>query len=435
MSDSPINWFRSAAPYINTHRGCTFVIEFGGEAVADPDFSALIDDIALLHSLGVRLVLVYGARPQIEQRLTDRGGESAYVNDLRVTDEAALDAVMEAVGMVRVQIETVLSRGLVNTPMAGSRIRAVSGNFVTARPVGVIDGVDLGHTGLVRKIDPAAIRSLLDAGHIVLLGPLGYSATGEAFNLRAEDVAKNAAMALNADKLIFMLEAAALRDDDGEPLRELHTDEALQRLQAGDDMPLPMRNDIRAAVEACNEGVKRVHLISRKQDGALLQELYTRDGIGTLITAGRYEDLRPADIQDVGGVLELIAPLEQSGVLVRRSREQLELEIGNFIVIERDGMIVGCAALYPYPDERVGELACLVVHSDYAGQGRGEALLAQIEDRARRLDLERLVVLTTRTLHWFRERGFNPAKPESLPVKRRRLYNYQRNSRVLRKEL
>lgn len=435
MSSPHIHWFRDAAPYINAHRGATFVIEFGGEAVADRGFANLINDIALLNSLGVRLVLVYGARPQIEQRLKRQGVDSRYVQGLRMTDAKALTAVKEAAGMVRVEIEAQLSRGLVNTPMAGSRIRVASGNFVTAKPVGIIDGVDLGHTGEVRRIEQGAVRALLDAGNIVLLAPLGYSATGEVFNLRAEDVAKAVAVALNADKLIFMMEGPTLRGAGGEPLRELHTAEALALLRRRRKMPEALRHDIESAVDACGEGVHRVHLLSRGVDGALLQELYTRDGIGTLITAGRYEDLRRATIQDVGGILQLISPLEESGALARRSREQLELEINNFVVIERDGMIVGCAALYPYEKEQTGELACLVVHPDYGDQGRGEQLLSLLEEEAARRGLKTLFVLTTRTLHWFREHGFQNAPLEKLPIRKRRLYNYQRNSRVMIKTL
>lgn len=434
-SSPNIQWFRDAAPYINAHRGCTFVIEFGGEAILDAKFDELINDIALLHSLGVKLVLVHGARPQIEQRLKQHGITPRYSNGLRITDQDSLPMVKEAAGIARLEIEACLTRSLVNTPMSGSRIRVASGNLVTARPYGVQEGVDYGYTGIVRRIEQAAVRGLLEAGNIVLLTPIGYSATGEVFNLRAEDVAAATAVALNADKLIFMMEYAPLRDAGANNLRELHTSDAQAMLGKRKKLPGQVQHDLQSAIDACHQGVKRVHLITRKQNGALLQELFTRDGVGTLITAGRYEDLRPASIADVGGILQLISPLEASGHLVRRSREQLELEIDNFIVIERDGMIVGCAALYPYKKEKVGEVACLVVHPDYGGKGRGTELLAMLELHALQAKLKNLFALTTHSPHWFQEHGFKAAKLESLPVKKRELYNYQRNSRVLIKKL
>jgi amino-acid N-acetyltransferase len=430
-----IQWFRDAAPYINAHRGCTFVIEFGGEAILDDQFDELISDITLLHNLGVKLVLVHGARPQIEQRLKEQGIKSNYANGLRITDQPALALVKEAVGVARIEVEAQLTRSLINTPMAGNRIRVASGNLVAAKPYGVRDGIDYCYTGAVRRIEQAAIKSLLDADNIVLLTPLGYSATGETFNLRAEDVAAAASVALNADKLIFMMEAEPLRDGKSNAIRELHTSDAQALLMRRKKLPQAVQLDLQSAIDACHQGVKRVHMITRKQSGALLQELYTRDGIGTLITAGRYEDLRPATIADVGGILQLISPLETSGHLVRRSREQLELEIDNFTVIERDGMIVGCSALYPYKEEKVGEVACLVVHPDYSGQARGSELLAKLEQQAMQYGLTRLFALTTHSLHWFREHGYQSAQLDSLPVKKREMYNYQRNSKVFIKVL
>ncbi|HHO67668.1 MAG TPA: amino-acid N-acetyltransferase [Gammaproteobacteria bacterium] len=424
---------RQAAPYIHAHRDATFVIMFGGESV-DERFSNLIHDLALLYSLGIRLVLVHGARPQIEQRLRKAGAQIRYVNDLRVTDDAALACVKDAVGSLRVEIEARLSMGLVNTPMAGARIRVASGNFVTARPLGVRDGVDHLHTGQVRRVDADGIRQELQARRIVLLSPLGYSPTGEVFNLSAGEVAAAAAVALHADKLVLLTAEPGLRDGRRRLVRQLSLAEAEQvlgsRRRIGDDL----RRHLELAVSGCRRGVKRAHLIDRHIDGGLLQELFTRDGVGTLISAERYEDLQPAGIDDVGGILELIEPLEAQGVLVKRSREHLEMEIGHFLVVKRDGMILACAALYPYPG-KVAELACLAVHPDYRGQGRGDSLLAAVEQRARQAGVRRLFVLTTQAAHWFRERGFRPGDLADLPVKRRALYNYQRNSKVFIKEL
>lgn len=436
-NDDPgfVHWFRSTSPYVHAHRGRTFVIMVSGEAVADPGFGNIVHDLAILNSLGVRVVLVYGARPQIEQRLRERGAALEYVNGLRVTNDEALVCVKEAAGTVRVEIEALLSMGLANTPMSGARIRAASGNFVTARPLGVRNGVDYCHTGEVRRIDSAAVGQRLDEGDIVLLSPLGYSPTGEVFNLSAEEVATAAAITLHADKLLFLVEGKGVLDGRRRLLQQLGPDEAEALLRGRRRLPDEIASHLAAAVRACRQGVHRAHLVDRSVDGALLRELFTRDGIGTMITAHRYEQMRRATIDDVGGVLELIKPLEDDGVLVRRSRELLEMEIDHFTVIDRDGMVIGCAALYPFAEEGVGELACLAVHHDYRGGGRGDTLLSHLENQARSLGIGSLFVLTTRTAHWFRERGFAPADIARLPVKRRAMYNYQRNSKVFVKTL
>ncbi|HEY3488469.1 MAG TPA: amino-acid N-acetyltransferase [Gammaproteobacteria bacterium] len=428
-----IHWFRNAAPYINAHRGRTFVLGFGGEIAADARFADLVHDFALLQSLGVKLVLVHGARPQIDAALQQRGVKTAFARDLRITDAAALPVVQETVGRMRIDIEARLSMGLFNTPMSGSQIRVTSGNFVAAKPVGIHEGIDFGHTGEIRKIDHGAIRALLDSGHIVLLSPLGYSPTGEVFNLCAEDIATATAGALNADKLILMVSGESPTDGDKKVLRQLSPAAAEKLLAGGKQLTESLRRNLHSALAACRQGVNRVHLISHDLDGGLLQELYTRDGAGTLITAGKYEDLRVAQIDDVGGILELIKPLEENGTLVRRSREQLELEIGRFMLIERDGTIIGCSALYPYPEEKMGELACIAVHPDYDNNGRGSELLEIMQQHARQLGLKKLFVLTTQTAHWFRERGFEEGDIENLPVTKRLLYNYQRNSKILLK--
>ncbi len=424
-----VRWFRRAAPYINAFRGRTFVITFGGEVLLDAQFPELAHDLALLNSLGVKLVLVHGARPQIEQRLKLRGAAIHYANGLRITDDEALICVKDAVGNVRVEIEALLSMGVVNSPMHGARIRVVSGNFVTARPVGVKNGIDHQHTGQVRKVDAEGIRAQLDNAALVLLSPLAYSPTGEAFNLAAEDVATAAAIALQADKLICLTDGRVV-DRRRRLIRELVLDEAEALLAGKHKLGDELAATLKKSILACTHGVRRVHLLDRHVNGALIEELFTRDGVGTLLTSDSFEGTRQARVEDIGGLLELIEPLEREGVLVRRSREQLELEIDKFTVMERDGMIIACAALFPFIEERMAELACFIVHPAYRGEKRGQALLDYMEKRARQLGVNRIFVLTTQTAHWFRERGFKPIDIKSLPVKRRELYNYSRNSRV-----
>ena len=430
-----VDWFRNSTPYIHAHRGKTFVIYFGGEVLLDErGFSGLIHDIALLQGLGIRLVLVHGARPQIEQRLAERQAEMRVLNGLRITDDAALACVKEAAGFLRVEIEARLSMGLANSPMAGARIRVSSGNFVTARPLGIRDGIDYCHTGIVRRIDDAAIRQRLDEGSIALVPPLGYSTTGEVFNLAAAELAGAVAAALNADKLILLQEGEELLDGKGRVVSHLLPQEA-ELLLAERKLAEEAGQQIAAAVNACRHGVKRVHLLQRRTDGVLLQELFTREGVGTLLTTTPHETIRPAVIEDVGSILALLAPLEEKGILVKRSRELLETEIDCFVVVERDETVIACAALYPYPEAVMAELACVAVHPDYRDAGRGDDLLKHMERTALAQGLKALFVLTTQTAHWFQERGFEACPLEGLPQKKREFYNLRRNSKLFVKQI
>jgi len=430
-----VQWIRSAAPYIHGLRGKTLVIAFGGEVVADETFLGIIHDLNLLHSLGVRLVVVHGSRPQIEAILKQQNIPSRYNRGLRVTDSETLDCVLEGTGHARSRIEALLSLGVANSPMAGARIRVVGGNFLTAKPIGVLDGIDMQWTGEVRRVDVEAMRQRLDDGDIVLVSPLGYSPTGEIFNLALEEVATQVAVRLSAHKLIFLMETDGVRNGRRQLLSELSTSEAEALLTHRSKLPADVRHYLPCAIRACDNGVKRAHLLSRHHDGALLLELFTRAGVGTMIAASPLAHLRNATIDDVGGILAIIEPLEEQGVLVRRPRERLEMEIERFVVAEHDGMIIGCAALYAFPAEKVGELAALAVHPDFRREGYGETLLHEIEQRARKLKLARLFVLTTRTSGWFIERAFVESDPGRLPQQKRDLYNWQRRSLVYEKTL
>jgi len=428
-----VRWLRQTAPYLHAFGGRTFVIGFGGELIAErARFAQFIQDVNLLAALDIRLVLVHGARPQIEAELKEKKLRSRYAKGLRVTDEAALVAVKQAAGVLRVEIEALLSQGLPNSPMAGADIRVASGNFIAARPIGVVDGVDYQFTGLVRKVDATAIARRLQAGEVVLVPHLGYSPTGEVFNLSWEDVAENVASALRADKLLLFVDRLPA-DAKGVAIGELAAREA-EGLLKKSDLGVQATRALRHALAALAGGVGRAHLISRRTSGAALLELFTRSGVGTMITADPVQRLREARIEDVGGILALIEPLETDGTLVKRGRERLEREIANFLVLEHDGVIVGCAALYPLP-ERAAELACLAVAPDARDTGYGERLLRACEVRARQLKLRRLFALTTRAAHWFLAQGFKPAEPTALPGERRALYNWKRGSKVFLKRI
>ncbi len=427
-----VAWFRSVAPYINAFRGKTFVIAFGGEVVADGKFVELTHDFNLLASLGVRLVLVHGARPQIEQHLAKNKINDSYHQGIRMTDAETMQCVKEAVGRVRLEIEALLSMGLANSPMANADIRVAGGNFITAQPIGVINGVDLMHTGSVRKVDVAALNDRMEFGEVVLLSPLGYSPTGEVFNVTLEDIATSTAIALDADKLVFLMDTDGVKDKKGALLKELTVAQAQSVLNSSSKRKQP--DDVSlflpCAIKACEAGVARTHLISRHTDGAVLQELFSDEGIGSMVVESTLNTLREADIDDIGGILELLRPLEEQGILVRRSRELLEREITRFVVLEHDHRIVGCAALYPFPDEAAAELACLAVDAQYRDHGYGEAVLNHMAALAKSQGMKQLFVLTTRTAHWFLERGFVEADVTALPAQKKTLYNYQRKSKV-----
>ena len=439
MSDTPydehfVSWFRAVTPYINAFRGKTFVIAFGGKAVASEFAKTLAYDVNLLVSLGIRLVLVHGARPQIEEELREKGLESISHGRYRVTDAATLDCVIDAVGSVYLEIDALLSQGLPDTPMANSTIRVVAGNFITAKPLGVIDGVDMQYAGAVRKIDAEGIRAQLGMGNIVILSSLGASPTGEIFNLAMEEVAEAAAIAIGAEKLVFLTDSVGVTDIDGTLLDEMTTDAAERINTIGDWLSPDLKRYLPCAVRASRSGVGRVHLIGYNEDGTLLRELFTRDGVGTIITRESLETLRDARPDDISGLVALIEPLEEDGTLVRRSRELLEREITRFSVVVHDGLIVGCAALYPYGEDQA-ELACLAVHPNYRRWGYGEKLMKRIEARARAIGIRRLFVLTTVTSHWFKERGFSEQTVDNLPEEKRLVYNLQRRSKVYAKPL
>lgn len=435
IETSFVQWFRNAAPYINAFRDQIFVIYFSGDVLADNEFPSLVHDITLLNSLGVKLVLVHGARSQIDKRLKSLAIKSEYAQGLRVTDNKTMQVIKETSGCIRLNIEALFTTSLKYTPMAGSQINIISGNFIIAKPKGIIDGIDFLHTGDIRKIDTDSISHSLNVGDVVLLSPVGYSTTGETFNINGEDLATRSAIALNADKLIFIDDACGIVDKNNQLLHDLTTKELKKIIPQEHAEKSEIIRHYQRVVQACESGVKRVHIIDRKLEGALLLELFTQDGIGTLVCTDDLEDIRSASIEDVKGIIELIEPLEQSGLLVKRSRERLETEIKNFYVIERDKKIIGCGALYLSEKKQQAEISCMAIDEKYRSQGRGEKLFNHICEEARIKQLKQVFILTTQATHWFREQGFTKTNIQDLPSEKQALYNYQRNSAVFIKEL
>ena len=436
-----VPWFRSVAPYIHAHRGKTFVVAIAGELIAAGKLNTFAQDLALLHAMGIKVVLVHGFRPQVEEQLLAKGQTSRFSHGMRVTDAVALDCAQEAAGQLRYEIEAAFSQGLPNTPMSGSQIRVVSGNYITAKPIGIVDGVDFIHTGMVRKIDAVGIRRAVDFGALVMLSPFGFSPTGEAFNLSMEDVAASTAIALQADKLIYVTEVKGIPLDSADPHSEIDQEltladaEKLLSSLPNPQQPTDTAFYLQHAVRASKSGVDRVHIIPYSVDGSVLIESFTHDGVGTMIVDEKLESLREATSDDLGGVLQLIEPFENDGTLVKRDRTEIERDIDFYSVIEHDGVIFGCAALYPYPEKQTGEMAALTVSANVQGQGDGERILKRIEQRARAQGLSSIFVLTTRTMHWFIKRGFSPVSPDWLPEARQKKYNWDRRSQVLVKTL
>jgi len=432
-STNNVKWFRNAAPYINAHRGKTVVLMFGGEAVTHANFANIIHDIALLRSLGVKLVLVHGARPQIEDRMQLQGVEPLMQDNIRITDSGTLSAVKDATGSMRIHIEALLTMGLANSPMHGSQIRVSTGNFVIAKPIGVKNGVDFKYTGTVRRIDTVGINTQLDYGSIVLLSPVGYSSTGEVFNLSLEDVATQTAISLKADKLITFTDNDGLLDKNSQLVKSCGVSTVKRLLSLTED---PIKQLLmRAIIQSSENGVERCHCLNYQSDSALLQELFTRDGAGTLIAKDHQEKISTASIDDVGGILELLAPLEEEGILVKRSRELLEVEIEQFTVIKKEEVIIACAALYPYPEDNSGEVACVAIHPDYRKGNRGVRLITALENLAKKKKLSSIFVLTTVSGHWFLEQGFKEQPVEKLPKGKKEMYNFQRKSKVFTKDI
>ena len=439
-----VPWFRSVAPYIHMHRGKTFVVGVAGEAIAAGKLQNIVQDLALIQSMGVKIVLVHGFRPQVNEQLAAKGHTPKYSHGMRITDSVALDCAQEAAGQLRYEIEAAFSQGLPNTPMAGSTVRVISGNFITARPVGIVDGVDFMHSGLVRKVDVDGIMRSLDMGAMVLLSPFGFSPTGEAFNLTMEEVATSVAIELQADKLLFLTEIPGIRIDAHAPASEDNPIDTELPLAAAKKLlaespnptqPTDLAFYLQHCVKACEEGVERSHILPFSVDGSLLLEVYVHDGIGTMVVDEKLEELREATADDVGGILQLIEPFEKDGTLVKRDRTEIERDIDHYTIIDHDGVIFACAALYPYPEAKTAEMAALTVSPQSQGQGDGEKVLKRIEQRARAMGLKSIFVLTTRTMHWFIKRGFAQVDPDWLPEARKRKYNWDRKSLVLVKKL
>ncbi|MDO4877872.1 MAG: amino-acid N-acetyltransferase [Neisseria sp.] len=422
MTTAFVRDFREAAPYIDHLRGKILVIALSDGLLLPDKFRPIAADIGLLASLGVKTVLVYGCGRQAEVLARQVGikASPAAVQGCRVIGATLLNCAKQADGILRAGMEAALSAATAHPLQRGRRrLRTASGNFLSARPAGIIEGVDTGAAGHVRKADTEAVRAALNTGAVVLAGPLASSLSGKTFWLETEEAAEALATALAAEKLIFLTDG----DLGGLPAN-LSSAEAKALLDEG-LLPERLRAAVRAAVNAVGRNVARCQILSGPADGSLIGELFTREGNGasTSIAQNPFTHIRAADIGDIAEIAGLISPLAESGVLLRRSRAYLENHIGEFFVLEYDCRICGCIALRTFADDpSSGELACLAVAPEVRDGGCGEHLLDYLFDQARARGLKRLFALSTQTGEWFAERGFHAAPLSELPASRRAEY-------------
>ncbi len=429
-----VKLFRSIAPYIHSFKSKIFIICISKKNINNDKFNNLIHDIALLNALGIKIIITFNAMSGIEKQLKLRNHELKFSKGIPITDDIVLDCAKRAIGEYRLNIEASFSTNLPNTPMTNSKVRVVSGNFVKAKPLGIYDSVDFQKTGVVRKIDTNNIIKVLESGAIVLIPPLGFSETGDAFNLSCDQLAVNIACELKSEKLIFTIDKDFLPNKKNSKLCEISHENVNSILNESilDEGSARLISQSSIAYE---NGVERVHLIPLDDDGEILLELFTHDGIGTMLVKEKLDFIRTATLDDVTSILSLIEPFEKDGTLSFRSKLLIERDINNFSVLEHDGIIYGCAGLYEFFEDEIGELACLIISASYQGKGEGGKLLNYIEKVAKTKKLKRLFVLTTRTEHWFLKHQFKEVNKNELPKQKIELLSKKRNSKVLIKTL
>lgn len=419
---------RGILQYVPQFRDKVFVLALDGGIVARERLATLLLDVAVLWSLNIRVIIVHGAAAQIAALAASRGVQPSNLDGSGVTDAATLEIAIAASNRATHDVLEGLSV---------HDLRAVSTNAITAHSMGVIQGVDHQFTGRVERIDVELLRSLVAEGVVPIVPPLGFDGDGRTLRVNSDGMAIAVAGQLKATKLIFATEGPGLVYR-GELIRQMMVGELARLIQqdsagfAGD-----MLSKARHAVRGCQSGISRVHLIDGALDEGLLSEVFSNHGLGTLIYANEYENIRPAQRRDVRAIQTLTEQAVEADELLRRSRSAIEGQLGDYYIFEIDKNPVGCVALHLYPESHQGELACLYVKASHENQGIGRKLVQFVENRARELGVRELLALSTQAFTFFQSKGgFVETTPDALPRERRVSYDQSgRNSKVLRKQL
>src|SRR5476651_2116319 len=419
---------RGILQYIPQFREKTFILSVDGGIVTSENFANILLDVAVLRSLNIRVVLVHGAAAQIRALAEEHKIEASNLDGGGVTDEATLKLALTAANRLTHEILEGLS---------ANDIRAASTNVIIAHPMGIIGGVDHLFTGKVERVDTALLQTLLAQDVVPVIPPLGFDGDGRTYRVNSDGVAVAIADALKAIKLIFITSQDGLIYN-GQLIRQMLLSELEKLLQthSGNFMP-ELLSKAQHAAAACKSGVPRVHVINGKVDEGLLAEVFSNDGIGTLIYANEYQQIRPAKKKDIRAIQILTKQAVESDELVKRTRAVIEKSLGDYFIFEIDKNPVACVALHVYPEQNKGELACLYVNPLHENQGIGRKLIQFVENKAREIGLSELLTLSTQAFTYFQSKGgFAEGTPDDLPPARREKYEQSgRNSKVLVKKL
>jgi amino-acid N-acetyltransferase len=419
---------RGILQYVPQFREKTFIISVDGAIVIDENFGNILMDIAVLRSLNIRIVLVHGASAQIRALASEQGVAASNLDGSGVTDGTTLKLALTAANRLTHEILEGLS---------ANDLRAASTNAIIAHPLGILHGVDHQYTGKVERVDIELLDKLLEHDIIPVLPPLGFDGDGKTYRVNSDAIALAAAAALKASKLMFITthDGITVRDRiiRQMPLADL---ESVLMLQKSDIHPEMLSKAIHAAA-ACKAGVPRVHVINGGLEEGLLAEVFTNEGVGTLIYANEFQQIRRANKKDIRSILNLTKGSVESEELVKRTRSSIEKQLADYYIFEIDENPVGCVALHTYPEQRKGELACLYVSPSHENQGIGRKLIQFVENKAREAGLSELLTLSTQAFTYFQSKGgFVEGSPDELPPARREKYDQSgRNSKVLVKRL
>ena len=431
-----VDLIREVFYYQNRFAGKTIVLKIDYPILNASHFPQLLKDLAMLRATGIEIILVPGAREWIDAVLREYDIESEYVNGVRV-------ATADSIPFIRMAAFDVANRLM--TLLTAFQANAVIGNFIRARGIGVIDGTDFQNSGRVEKILREPLQQILDQGMIPIFPCIGWSAAGKPYNLASDEIALAVAEALQAEKLFFVTDSDGFMDtrfklppglvknSDGRVAR-LSLEEAEEVLNLNAHNPDPDLKYLAFALSACRKGTERAHVVDGRMEGAILREIFSNLGVGTMVYGNDYESIRPMKADDIGDVLRLMQPLIQDGILIKRTEDDLMARQADFVVYSIDDVVHACGSLHDYGDGQ-GEIAAIATNPVYGHLSMGRKILSYLVEKAARVGMNRVFVLTTRTVDWFEQLGFVEADLESLPARKRATYNHARKSRIFALDL